>query len=160
MTERLITNARLEATCFTPGQLLHEEDGVPEVAGTDIRDIVQCWEEYCEEDKIPADLDTIANVFLGRFIPPITNNDWIIAYHVNADVYPASQYLYVITLNRFKRPKYIDVDCYKIPMAFYLRQIKDWKLICTPENKVEIPNIKCPLSTKPMNQYLIYRKEN
>lgn len=32
MTERLITNARLEATCFTPGQLLPEEKDIPEIA--------------------------------------------------------------------------------------------------------------------------------
>ena len=32
MTERLITNARLEASCFTPGQLIPEDEGIPEIA--------------------------------------------------------------------------------------------------------------------------------
>ena len=31
-TERLITKARLEATCFTPGQLIPEDEGIPEIA--------------------------------------------------------------------------------------------------------------------------------
>ena len=32
MTERLITNARLEATCFTPGQLIPQDPSIPEIA--------------------------------------------------------------------------------------------------------------------------------
>ena len=32
MTERLITNARLEATCFNPGQLIPEDKDIPEIA--------------------------------------------------------------------------------------------------------------------------------
>ena len=32
MTERLITNARLEATCFTPGQLIQQDINIPEIA--------------------------------------------------------------------------------------------------------------------------------
>ncbi|MBR0257725.1 MAG: YihA family ribosome biogenesis GTP-binding protein [Synergistaceae bacterium] len=32
MTERLITNARLEATCFTPGQLIPQDINIPEIA--------------------------------------------------------------------------------------------------------------------------------
>lgn len=32
MTERLITNARLEATCFTPGQLIPQDPNIPEIA--------------------------------------------------------------------------------------------------------------------------------
>ena len=32
MTDRLITNARLEATCFNPGQLIPEDKDIPEIA--------------------------------------------------------------------------------------------------------------------------------
>ena len=32
MTDRLINNARLEATCFTPGQLIPEDKDIPELA--------------------------------------------------------------------------------------------------------------------------------
>lgn len=32
MAERLITNARLEATCFTPGQLIPQDTNIPEIA--------------------------------------------------------------------------------------------------------------------------------
>lgn len=32
MTERLITNARIEATCFTPGQLIPQDINIPEIA--------------------------------------------------------------------------------------------------------------------------------
>lgn len=32
MTERLITKARIEATCFTPGQLIPEDPSIPEIA--------------------------------------------------------------------------------------------------------------------------------
>ena len=31
-TDRLITKARLEATCFTPGQLIPEDNNIPEIA--------------------------------------------------------------------------------------------------------------------------------
>lgn len=32
MTERLITHARIEATCFTPGQLIPQDINIPEIA--------------------------------------------------------------------------------------------------------------------------------
>ncbi len=32
MTDRLITRARLEATCFTPGQLIPQDSNIPEIA--------------------------------------------------------------------------------------------------------------------------------
>ena len=139
--------------------------GKPDGAGADAKGIAEHWEKICQDFNMPTEIDVVANDFLHRITTcydRIDNRGWIFdsAYSYRAEFDARADYIYVLTLNKEKNPRYVDFDAYQIPER--LTRLRDeerirkggffappaeikradynWEDICTEENRVEVPN--------------------